>query len=468
MNTLRVFNHYIHVKFLMLGAVQFVFLVFSVYWAALLRFIGQTVPLTDDFLFLLPKAVIFAATIILCLSAMGLYRPQRQNREVPLLVRVVAGFVLAWLTLSIAFYVIPGLYLGRGVLALATLLALIVVLVLQLAFYLAVDQRQTPWRVLFYGAGANAASILAYMRRRSDQTLFSLVGCVEAEGETSEVDSDLIRKLDGSLLSYVRKHRIDEIVVAMDDRRHNFPADQLIDCRIAGVNVIDTLTFYERQTGKVKTDLLSPSWIIFSYGFRRNFMQESAKRTLDVVVSALMLLVFSPFMIATALAIMMEDGFRQPVFFSQRRVGRQGRDFMIYKFRSMRTDAEASGVPQWATEEDPRVTRVGHYIRKYRLDELPQIINVLRGDMSLVGPRPERPEFVAQLSKSLPYYEVRECVKPGITGWAQLGYPYGASEDDAKGKLQLDLYYVKNRSLFLDLIILIGTCEVIMFRKGSR
>lgn len=468
MNTLRLFNHYIHVKFLMLAVVQFLCLFLSVYIAAQLRFVGQDVPLTEDWLFVLPKAVIFALTIQLCLGAMGLYRRQRENRGVPQVVRVIAGFILAFLVLSIAFYLIPGFYLGRGVLLLATLISLTLLLALQLSFYLAVDQRRTPWRVLFYGAGANTASILEFMRRRSDWTIFKLVGCVEAEGEVSQIDPNLIQNLNGSLLNHVRRHRVDEIVVTMDDRRRNFPADELIDCRVAGVNVIDTLTFYERQTGKIKTDLLSPSWIIFSNGFHRSFRQDSIKRGLDLLASGLLLLVSLPLMAATAVAIFIEDGWRQPVLFSQRRVGLHGAEFTIYKFRSMQPDAEASGQAQWSSEGDPRITRVGHYIRKYRLDELPQLINVLKGDMTLVGPRPERPEFVEQLSKVLAFYEVRQCVKPGITGWAQVGYPYGASEADAKGKLQLDLYYVKNRSLFLDLIILIGTCEVIMFRKGGR
>lgn len=468
MNTLRIFNHYVHVKFLVLGTLQFVSMMVCVYVAAQLRFMGQSVPLTEEWLVLMPKAALFAWTIQFCLGSMGLYRSQREIRSLPLAVRVVMGFVIGFLVLSIIFYAIPWLYLGRGVLALATLLSFAVVLVLQLLFYLVVDPRHTPWRVLFYGAGANAASILAFMRRRSDQTLFTLVGCVAADGETAEVDPTLIRRPDGTLLDYAREQRIDEIVVTMDDRRLNFPTDELIECRIAGINVIDTLTFHERQTGKIKTDLLSPSWIIFSSGFGRSFRQESAKRALDMVAATVLLIVFSPLMIGVAVAILIEDGLRQPVLFSQRRVGLHGAVFTIHKFRSMGVDAEASGQAKWASAQDPRVTRVGHIIRKYRLDELPQLINVLRGDMSLVGPRPERPEFVAQLAEKLAFYEVRECVKPGITGWAQLGYPYGASEDDAKGKLQLDLYYVKNRSLFLDLVILIGTVEVVLFRKGGR
>ncbi|MES1925742.1 TIGR03013 family XrtA/PEP-CTERM system glycosyltransferase [Salinisphaera sp. T31B1] len=468
MNTLRIFNHYVHVKYIGLGFVHLAWLTASVYLAAEVRFMGQDAPLTRDYWVLLPKAFFFAAAVMICLYAMGLYRPQRENRHVPVLVRVVAGVFLATFGAILAYYAMPGLYLGRGVLSLSLVFALFGLCALQLAFYIQFDQRSTPWRVLFYGAGDNAASILAYMRRRSDHTLFQLVGCMLAPGEQPQVADHLLIKTEQNIADYARSHRINEIVVTMDDRRNHFPADDLITCRISGINIVDTLSFYERQTGKVKTELLQPSWIIFSHGFRRSFFQDALKRVLDFTVALVMLVLLSPIMLATAIAIFVEDGFGSPVFFRQRRVGQNGEDYTIFKFRSMRTDAEASGVPQWASENDTRVTRVGEKIRKYRIDELPQFLNVLRGDMSLVGPRPERPEFVAQLAESLPYYRVRECVKPGITGWAQLGYPYGASEEDANGKLQLDLYYVKNRSIFLDMLILVNTVEVVLFRKGGR
>lgn len=467
-NTLRIFNHYVHIKFVMLGAAHLSVLVASVYIAAQLRFIGQAVPLNSDYSFVFPKALFFAFAVLICLSAMGIYRPQRQDRHVPVLIRVIAAMLVAAITLAIFFYAFPDLYLGRGILFLSLLVASAGLIVVQLVFYMAVDQRSAPWRVLFYGAGSNASQTLAYMRRRSDHSLFQLIGCIVAPGEQAAVEENLLIDPGPSLADYARRNRIDEIVVTMDDRRHRFPADALIDCRISGINIIDTLTFYERQTGKVKTELLKPSWIIFSDGFRRNLMQNVAKRVIDFIAALLITIVALPVMLVTAALIWAEDGFSNPVLFRQTRVGLHGEHYSIYKFRSMRTDAEKPGEAQWATENDPRVTRVGFYLRKYRLDELPQLWNVLRGNMSLVGPRPERPEFVEQLAKNLPYYRVRECVRPGITGWAQLGYPYGASEDDANGKLQLDLYYVKNRSVFLDILILINTVEVVLFRKGGR
>lgn len=468
MNTMRVFNHYIHIKFVILGAVHFAVLVGSVLLAVELRYLVRTDEIATDYPNILLRAAVFAVVIMICMSAMGLYRPQRQSRHVPVLVRVAAAMVLGTVGAGLAFYALPGLYLGRGIVSLALILSLLAISGVQLLFYVAVDQRSAPWRVLFYGAGANSVETLSYMRRRSDHSLFYLVGCIPANGETPQVDEHLLCQASGSLEDFAREHRINEIVVTMDDRRQEFPADDLIDCRISGVMVSDTLSFYERMTGKVKTELLQPSWIIFSDGFRRGFVDEMFKRLMDLALSFVVFVPAFPLMVLTAIAIKIEDGLNAPIFFSQRRVGLNGEDYLIYKFRSMRIDAEKLSGPQWASENDPRVTRVGFYIRKFRLDELPQLWNVLRGNMSLVGPRPERPEFVDQLAEVLPYYRVRECVKPGITGWAQLGYPYGASEEDANGKLQHDLYYVKNRSLFLDILILVNTVEVVLFRKGGR
>lgn len=468
MNTFRIFNHHIHPRFVLLGVVHSIILVGAVFAAVQLRYITADGPVISDYSLMALKAVGYAVIVLLCLIAMGLYRPQRENQYLALCVRVAVALILGGVLAVLVYYVLPVLYVGRGVFSLALLLSLIGVGAAQIVFYKKVDQRSAPWRVLLYGAGNNAAEMLAFLRRRSDFSLFQLVGCVVIDGEDPRVAASLRRHIDTTLADYARRHAIDEVVVAMDERRRNFPANALIDCRVSGINVVDILTFYERQTGKVKTELLQPSWIIFSQGFRQGAIDNGLKRLLDLAVSLVLLLVLWPFMLAAALAIKIEDGPRAPVLFRQIRIGLSGHEFSIYKFRSMRTDAEALSGPQWATEDDPRITRVGRVLRKLRIDELPQLWNVFIGDMSLVGPRPERPAFVDHLVGILPYYRVRECVKPGVTGWAQLGYPYGASEEDANGKLQLDLYYVKNRSLFLDMLILINTIEVVLFGKGSR
>jgi sugar transferase (PEP-CTERM system associated) len=242
---------------------------------------------------------------------------------------------------------------------------------------------------------------------------------------------------------------------------------QLLNCRLAGVPVTDVLTFVERESGKVELSMLYPSWLIFSEDINPRGLARLATRLFDIAAASLLLLLASPFMLLTALAIWLESGFKGPVIYRQERVGLEGVPFTLYKFRSMRTDAEQNGA-QWAQTDDPRTTHVGRFIRRSRLDELPQLFNVLKGEMSFVGPRPERPEFVDQLSKKIPYYRERHCVKPGITGWAQLCYPYGASEQDALEKLQYDLYYVKNKTVLFDMIILLQTAEVVLWRKGAR
>ena len=268
-----------------------------------------------------------------------------------------------------------------------------------------------------------------------------------------------------ALLAYCRLQEIDEIVVALDDRRRNFPVHTLIEARLGGIEIIELVDFLERETGKVRLDVLNPSWIIFADGFRRNAWRRISGRTFDVVVSLLLLAVAWPVMLLAVLAIKLEEGPGAPVLYRQVRVGLEGRRFNVLKFRSMRVDAER-GQAQWAAKEDPRVTRVGNFMRRTRVDELPQLLNVLVGDMSFVGPRPERPEFVEGLEQRIPYYRERHAVKPGITGWAQLCYPYGSSEEDAAEKLQFDLYYVKNHTLLFDLVIMLQTAEVVLWGKG--
>jgi sugar transferase (PEP-CTERM system associated) len=309
---------------------------------------------------------------------------------------------------------------------------------------------------------------LAKLRRRADQRGFRLLGFVPAEGEDNIVAEDRLVRVNGGLAEYARKNAIEEIVVAMDDRRRGFPLKELLECRLEGIVISEQVTFLERETGKVHLELLTPSWIIFGGGFRRNGMRVHSERIFDLAASFGLLLIASPLMLLTALAIKLEDGLSAPIFYGQDRVGFGGRIFRVLKFRSMRVDAERDGKAQWATTNDNRVTALGKYLRKLRIDELPQLLNVLRGEMSFVGPRPERPQFVDKLAETIPYYRERHSVKPGITGWAQLCYPYGASEQDAVEKLQYDLFYVKNHDLVFDMLILLQTVEVILLGKGAR
>jgi sugar transferase (PEP-CTERM system associated) len=257
-------------------------------------------------------------------------------------------------------------------------------------------------------------------------------------------------------------------VVALDDSRPEFPFEAFLECRLAGIAVTDLTEFLERETGQVRIDLVHPSWMVFSDGFTHNSMHSYLERVFDVLASLGLLALTWPLMVLTAIAIKIEEGPAAAVFYRQVRVGEGGQPFLLFKFRSMREDAERDGHARWAAANDDRVTRVGRVIRKLRIDELPQILNVLNGEMSLVGPRPERPEFVSQLNRKIPLYRERHIIKPGITGWAQLCYPYGSNETDAAEKLQYDLFYVKNRTLLFYLAILIQTVEVILWGKGAR
>jgi sugar transferase (PEP-CTERM system associated) len=321
-------------------------------------------------------------------------------------------------------------------------------------------------RVLVLGNGAQAARI-AGLVEAADNEHFLPISYLGVPGERQSVRSDTIDWTTAepdALAELVDRLGASEIVVAADDSR-GLPVRQLLHCKLAGIKVIDFLDFWERETRTIDLHALRPSWLFFSDGFRCGPLDEFLKRAFDIVVSVSLLILTLPLLVVTACAIKLES--RGPIFYQQQRVGLRGRCFTILKFRSMRSDAETDG-PRWAVEQDPRVTRVGMIIRKLRIDELAQIFNVLRGDMSFVGPRPERPFFVAELTRAIPYYSERHWVRPGITGWAQVNYPYGASTEDAWIKLTYDLYYVKNRSIFLDCVILLQTARVIFWNYGAR
>jgi sugar transferase (PEP-CTERM system associated) len=285
-------------------------------------------------------------------------------------------------------------------------------------------------------------------------------------GGAPRVPRQFIVDVEDHLDLYARSHGIEEIVVALDERRGALPIADLLDCRFLGIEVTEAADFVERETGKVDLDNVSPSWIIFARGFHQGHLRRAGKRMFDVAFSVLFLTFVLPLMALVALAIKLDSP--GPLFYRQVRVGLDGRHFNVLKFRSMCADAESDGRAQWASEIDRRVTRVGALIRKARIDEFPQVINVLRGDMSFVGPRPERPVFVEELKKTIPYYGERHRVKPGITGWAQIKYPYAASMEDAREKLKYDLYYMKNQSFFLDVLILLKTLRVVCWGEGAR
>jgi sugar transferase (PEP-CTERM system associated) len=412
------------------------------------------------------SSLIFALIVSFSNIGIGLYRRSINWKDYKLLSRVVVSFAAATLALIIVYYTVPEFTIARSVLVYALGFSFIGMLTVRSLFYRYIKHNKLRKKILVIGAGEKARKLInsndEYMHKG-----FQVCACMALEGPEVRVENLQVLTDPNELLSVVNEFCIDEIVIAVDDRRSRLPMDELLDCKVYGVDVVDLVTFYEREKAVIDLDNIFPSWFVFSDGFAGGDFRAMEKRFIDIVASLLLLSVSWPFMLLVAIAIVVESRFKGPVLYRQMRVGELDKNFEVLKFRSMRTDAEMNGV-QMACKNDVRVTRVGAVIRKFRLDELPQIWNVLRGDMSFVGPRPERPHFVDQFAEHIPYYRKRHRVKPGITGWAQLCYPYGENEYDAIQKLQYDLYYVKNYSLFLDLTIIIHTVEVILWGKGAR
>jgi sugar transferase (PEP-CTERM system associated) len=326
------------------------------------------------------------------------------------------------------------------------------------------DRNPAKRRILMVGAGRVAARV-SMLRRRADRRRFDVVGYLPG----NEAERHLAERLGLQPVvdeTHLDTRLFDEIVIALDDRRGNFPTAQLLRNRYLGIPVVDIVDFLEQETGKIDLDILRPGWLIFASSGHTAILFRWAKRLLDVAASSAFLLVITPLFAAVSLGIWLEDGFDAPLMYRQRRVGTGGRVFELLKFRSMRRDAERDTGPRWASKRDERVTRTGRLIRRFRIDELPQFINVIRGEMSIVGPRPERPEFVDRISRHAPLYDYRHCIRPGLTGWAQLNYPYGASIEDANEKLKYDLFYIKNASIVFDLFILMQTLEVVLWGRA--
>jgi len=466
MSSIRIFKHYVRIPFIFLGVAEFIMMFLSVSAAAYIIFEQNNYQFARYFDSSFVSALIYAFVMSLSMVSIGLYQARLREGILGFLLRLSAALFLGTVALSLIFYVFPTLFLGRGVLLFAEVISFIGISLVRNVVYFS-GSKIFKKRILVLGAGERAASITE-LRRKSDQVGFSIIGYVHIRGEKDAVDAEKVINLNSSLLDFCVDNEIDEIVLAINDRRKTIPMAELLDCKMSGVDMVDVLQFFERETSKIKLDHLHPSYLLYSDGFQQGIARQNIKRIFDVAVSGAFLLVTWPIMALTALFIMIESGIGQPILYRQVRVGEDGRPFQVLKFRSMRTDAEANGKAQWAVKNDSRITKVGGFIRKVRIDELPQIFNVFKGDMSFVGPRPERPEFVGELIDKIPYFAERHRIKPGITGWAQLSYPYGASEKDSLEKLQYDLYYVKNHSLFLDFLILLQTVEVILFSRGAR
>jgi sugar transferase (PEP-CTERM system associated) len=402
------------------------------------------------------------AGIVFINTASGLYLPPGVRSWTVAILPLGFAVLLTYLV----FNSLPGKINGRGEVMLL-MMSCVASVVAHRIYSAHGDAAKKPyWRVLVLGAGPAAQLVAQTIGAANPQV--KIVGFVPASNESSGyVDAPRVLTDAVSLKDRVLGLDVDEIIVAVSERRSgSMPMRELLDCRCLGVRVSDLSTYFEKMLGQIRIDHLHPGWLIFGNGFNNSTYRDVAKRLFDIASSSVLLLFTAPLMLLTAVCIALES--KGPILYRQERVGQDGKRFSVLKFRSMRIDAENQGVPQWAATNDNRVTRVGSTIRRFRVDELPQLFNVLKGEMSLVGPRPERPYFVSQLSADIPFYALRHSVKPGLTGWAQVRYQYGASIEDSLEKLQYDLYYVKNHSLFLDIVVLFETIGVVLSGKGAR
>jgi len=407
---------------------------------------------------------------VFCLTAFYLFDlydfiVMHDRRE--LVLRLVQALGLAWIALAIAFYAFPGLMLGRGVSLIALPLALALMVSWRISIHWFLGHPDFGERILIVGSGNLAVEVAREVLDRPDAG-YRIVGFVGTDSELlgRSLLNPKVIGVTSELDTIVKREDIDRIVVAMGERRGALPTDKLLQLSLAGkVWIEEGASFYERVTGRVSLNMIRPSWLIFSGRGRQARLVALSRGTVHRLIALIGAILSLPIVVITALLIRLESP--GPIFYRQERVGKNGRTFILVKFRSMRVDAEQEG-PVWATKDDDRTTRVGRIIRKIRVDEIPQFWNILRGDMNFVGPRPERQHFVAQLAKEIPYYEQRHLIAPGLTGWAQIKYPYGASIEDARQKLQYDLFYIKNQNLILDAIIMFETIKTILFGRGAH
>lgn len=423
------------------------------------------------------EALLVTGAFLLIVSAVGLY-----NRDAFLDFRVFAQrFVLASQLVLIPTVAVVGVLKSAadlpfgwyiGILTVAIAVFFMAIFALRVLMFWTLNVDFLKRRVVILGQGVLADAVSNYVSNEGAAHL-RCVGRL-AQGQATAGNTVSLGNIVARAKPFARPApyahmaeslHAEEIVVATDDRR-GLPVEELLRCRLQGIQVTDYLAFWEREAGQIDIDHVGAGWLAFAEGFRLSLPRRAVKRTIDIVVSLIFIALTFPLLGVIAALIKLDS--RGPVFFTQNRVGLDGKVFKVVKLRSMRVDAERDGVPRWATSDDDRITRVGRFIRKARIDELPQVINVLKGDMSFIGPRPERPYFVEQIRKEMPFYDLRHRVRPGITGWAQVNYPYGASIEDAKKKLAYDLYYVKNNDSLLDLAILVQTVRVVLFGHGSR
>lgn len=461
---IRIFKHYIPKSILVLAIYECIMLYFVIWLALVARFsqIGEAPPTFYDYT---AEKFFYVVIVYLVLLATGLYRLDTCRDLKMSAARLSVSMVLAFFAISIALFMFPDITIWRSVAVYAIVFTYLILIFGRFIFLFFVDHESIEKRVIVLGAGSRAKRVLESNNKATSNVKF--IAFLKMSENETEIKNAIYYSDIESLEKFVEYEACQEIVVANEERRGTLPLADLLACKINGTYISEAASFIEQQVGALNLAMFNPSWMIFSDGFDNTKKRDLfLKRLFDIIASAILLIVSTPVIILTAIAVKLTSS--GPVFYRQTRVGLMGQDFDVLKFRSMTANAEADGVPKWAKQDDSRVTLVGKFIRKTRIDEIPQIFNVFRGQMSFVGPRPERPYFVEQLTEKIPMYDKRNTVKPGITGWAQLNYPYGASEEDSKRKLEYDLYYIKNYSIFLDLLILVQTIRVVLWPDGVR
>ncbi len=444
------------------------FLIFGAVFLASFFFFMPEMDLLELLAVIWPKVLLIAIATQLSLYFNDLYAIKVHESTLELATRLIQSIGMTSIGLAIIYFVWPEAIIGRWVFFLSLLFLIGFLVSWRLLYNIVISHRLFTNKALIVGSGALAGDILDAVTRRRDLSydIRGILGHPKEQTAITNTKDFPVRKGFEGLCDLAEAEEAESIIVALDDKRGIMPYKELLRCKIRGLTVVDGESFYEQITGKLLVEKINPSWLIFSEGFRKSLLSRLVKRAVGLCLSVLMLIVLLPLMAIVALAIKLDSP--GPVIFSQDRVGEDEQEFMLHKFRSMREDAEQATGPVWASEDDPRITRVGRVMRKLRIDELPQLWNVLKGDMSFVGPRPERLFFVEKLKKSVPYYSERHSVKPGITGWAQVKYPYGDSEEDALEKLKYDLYYIKNMSIILDFIIIFHTVKIVLLGRGAQ
>ncbi|WP_294333849.1 TIGR03013 family XrtA/PEP-CTERM system glycosyltransferase [uncultured Sphingomonas sp.] len=461
---IRLFKHYVPNTVLLLGLLDVILLITAgeLGWQLRAHQIAfDAGPVIDR----IPQLASFTLVIETAMIGLGVYGAESLQSLRHALVRLLVSIALGVLGLSVLYFLLPPIGFWRSNLLYAAVAALVLLLMMRILLGKTLGSQAFKRRIVVLGAGPRAARLKQLARTPGSN--FAVVGYVAMSEANRVIPEAIARDAIYNLADHVVLLNASEVVLALEERRNALPLKDLLRIKTTGVHVNEISTFLERETGRVDLDSVNPSWLIFSDGFSSGRMMSGLfKRLFDIAASLILLVVAMPLVLVTAVLIKLES--RGPALYRQRRVGLYGQPFHVLKLRSMRQDAEAPGEAVWAEKDDPRITRIGRIIRKIRVDELPQCWSVLKGEMSFVGPRPERPQFVEDLEQVLPYYAERHMVKPGITGWAQINYPYGASIDDARQKLEYDLFYAKNYSPFLDLLILLQTARVILFPSGAR